>query len=577
MRVGRLLRSVGAVFVLWAGCRDNAPPAAPSSAPPAASTPADPCAIQLHDISAKTGVTFCHTDGSSGRRYIVEAMSTGIATFDYDGDGAIDIYFPSGAPLPGCTVTPSPRHALYQNLGDWDFRDVSEHTGIVCSDYGMGVTAGDYDNDGFPDIYLSNFGPNILYHNNGDGTFTDVTREAGVARGELVGAGVCFLDIEGDGDLDLYVGNYMALDLAAHVPRRDRGHPSYPSPREYAPVPDTLYRNNGDGTFTDVSQASGIAAHAGRSMGMICADYDNDGDTDIFICNDVMENFLFRNDGKGHFEECAILAGVALSRQGETLANMAVDCADYDHDGWLDLYTTNYQGQWPMLLRNSGHGIFEDVAPGTNAGDGAFPYVNWGCGWVDFDHDGHPDLFVANGHTEDNIEERDSSTAYRCPNLLLRNTDGGRFRNVSAAAGDGLRLVAASRGTAFDDLDNDGDVDAVILHSRERPAILRNMLTESGCRHHWLAIRVVGVTTNRDGVGAHVTVTAGDLRQLVEVHSGRGYQSHWGSRLHFGLGPRSAVDRVEVRWIGGGVDVIERPSVDRLVTITEGTTRRTGE
>ncbi len=545
-------------------------PAASTPAPAAPSSADSAGAIQLHEVTNETGITFKHTDGSSGRRYIVEAMSTGIATFDFDNDDLIDIYFPNGAPLPGGESDTPSRHALYRNLGGWRFQDVTDGAGVVCSAYGMGITAGDYDNDGHADIYLNNFGQNLLYHNNGDGTFTDVTRQAGVAGQDLVAAGACFLDIEGDGDLDLYVGNYIDLDCSAHVPHTERGHPAYPSPQEYPPVLDTLYRNNGDGTFTDVTQQSGIAAHAGRSMGMICADYDNDGDSDIFICNDVQENFFFRNDGKGNFEEFAMIAGVAMTRQGDLIANMAVDCADYDHDGLLDFYTTNYQAQLPLLLRNLGDDVFDDVATATNATAGCLPYVNWGCGFVDFDNDGHRDLFLANGHTEDNIEERDLSTAYRCPNLLLRNVGMGRFVNVSATAGDGLLPVKASRGTAFDDLDNDGDIDVVVLNSRELPTVSSNMLDESGRTNHWLQICLRGTKTNRDGVGAHVTVVAGDLKQLDEVHSGRGYQSHWGSRLHFGLAGHDHANRIEVRWMGGATEAFENVKADQLVTIIQG-------
>ncbi len=553
--------------------------AIPDTGTPAASPQDHASAIQLHEVTEQTGIAFQHTDGSSGRRYVVETMSAGLATFDYDGDGLIDIYFPNGAPLPGCKPDRPPRHALYRNLGGWRFEDVTEEAGVACTAFGLGICIGDYDNDGQPDIYLSNFGPNVLYHNNGDGTFTDVTRQAGVARddggpgGDVVGAGVCFLDVEGDGDLDLYVGNYIRLDCSAHVLHQDRGFPSYPSPREYDPVPDTLYRNNGDGTFTDISRPSGIAAHAGRSMGMTCADYDNDGDVDVFICNDVQENFLFRSNGKGKFEEVATIMGTATNRQGELMANMAVDSADYDHDGLLDFYTTNYHGQMPMLLRNFGDGVFDDLVPTTNAGAGCLPYVNWGCGMIDLDNDGYRDLFIANGHTEDNIERRDRSTCYRCPNMVLWNTGKGKFVDVSATAGDGLLPVKASRGTAFDDLDNDGDLDVVILNSRDRPTILRNMLQESGCQNHWLQVRLRAAKANRDGVGSHVTVTAGDLRQLDEVHSGRGYQSHWGSRLHFGLGRHDRVDRIEVCWMGGTKEVFENVEVDQLVTLTEGTGR----
>jgi hypothetical protein len=533
-----------------------------------------PCAIRLCDVTGETGIAAVHTDGSSGQRYIVESMSAGLASFDYDGDGLTDIYFPNGAPLLGASVERPPRHALYRNLGGRRFQDITEAAGVACRAYGLGIAVGDYNDDGRPDIYLNNFGPNFLYRNNGDGTFTDATQEAGVARGNLVGAGACFLDIDGSGTLDLYVGNYIALDLSKHVPRKVGRFPAYPSPTDYAPVPDTLYRNNGDGTFTDISKESGIASRAGRSMGMICADYDNDGRTDVFVCNDVQENFLLHNEGSGKFEEVGLLAGVALNGDGEILANMGVDAGDYNHDGRLDFFTTNYEGQQPVLFRNLGRGTLEDVSRTSMAGAAGFRYVNWGCGMVDFDNDGHRDLFLANGHTEDNLEQRNPTAQYRCPNLLLWNLGSGRFADVSEESGISRLPRHAARGAAFDDLDNDGDIDVVILNSREQPTVLRNMLNESGSKNHWLQIRLQGVKTNRDGVGARVKVVAGDLLQIDEVHGGRGYQSHWGTRLHFGLGRREKVDRIEVHWIGGGVDVLENRDVDRLLTIREGRSKK---
>ncbi|MCY2988541.1 MAG: CRTAC1 family protein [Planctomycetota bacterium] len=580
----RLFIGVALAMVL-VGWRYVFRPAAPADIRPATSTPAvkpaaapdstaASCPIQLCDVTNETGITFVHTDGSSGRRFIVEQMSTGLATFDYDGDGLIDIYFPNGAPLPGAKFEHSPHHALYRNLGGGRFQDVTNAADVACTGYGLGIAIGDYDNDGFPDIYLNHFGPNVLYRNNGDGTFTDVTSAAGVARGDLVGAGVCFLDVDADGTLDLYVGNYITLDVQHHVPHLMNGFASYPSPLEYTPVPDTLYRNNGDDSFTDISQEAGIAAYAGRSMGMISADYDNDGAVDVFVCNDVQENFLFHNDGHGHFQQVANQVGVALNHNGEMLANMGVDAGDYNHDGLLDFYTTNYQNQLPMLLKNLGHGLLENVAPTTNAGAAGFAYVNWGCGFVDFDNDGHPDLFLANGHTEDNIEQRDRNSAYRTWNVVLKNTGAGRFVDVSAPCGIRRTAVHSARGVAFEDLDNDGDIDVVVLNSRERPTVLRNMLQESGSPNHWLQIRLRGVTANRDGVGARVRVVAGDLVQIDEVHSGRGYQSHWGSRLHFGLGPHDRVDRIEVRWLGGGTDLIENVRGDRLITIIQGSSPR---
>ncbi len=552
--------SIAVLLALGLGCRRTDQPQGPPKPP----LPQGP--IQLCDVTDQTGITFRHTDGSSGRRYIIEAMSAGLALFDYNNDGNIDIYFLNGAPLLGTKVDVPPTNALYRNDGNWHFTDVTSDAGLGDLGFGLGVTVGDYDNDGDADLYLNNYGPNALYRNNGDGTFTDVTQQAGVANGNFVGAGASFLDMDADGDLDLYVANYLEFSYEIHVERTIDGLPSYPMPRDYEPVPDTLYRNNGDGTFTDVSEASGVIQHAGTGMGMVCADYDDDGDTDVFVLNDVHENFFFENDGTGKFEEAGVLNGAAYNVYGDENASMGVDCADINNDGRLDFYMTSYQSEMPVLYQNMGDGRLEDVTQRTNAGEGLFAYVNWGVGLVDFDNDGDRDVFIANGHTEDNIDLRDSSTAYRVRNSLLMNTGDGSFVNVSDSSGDGLLPEHASRGTAFDDLDNDGDIDAVILNSRQKPTMLRN---ESKDGRHWLQLRLRGTTTNRDAVGARVTVVAGDLTQVDEVHSGRGYQSHYGSRLHFGLGEHTHIDRIEVRWIGGGVEVLRDIDADQLVPITE--------
>jgi len=524
--------------------------------------------IVLRDVTSETGIDFRHTDGGSGRRYVFEPMSAGVALFDYDGDGRIDVYFLNGAPLPGTEVDEVPTNALYRNEGGWKFTDVTDEAGVGDTGYGLGVAAADYDNDGDQDLYLNNFGPNVLYRNNGDGTFSDVTAEAGVANGHRVGAGVCFLDADRDGDLDLYVSNYLVFSFDMHVPHAILGVPSYRSPQDYAPDPDTLFRNNGDGTFTDVSIESGLAAHAGTGMGMVAADYDNDGDTDVFVCNDVKANFLFQNDGAGRFEEVGLIAGVAYDFAGAWQGSMGADCGDYDNDGWLDFFMTDYQGELPALYRNSGEGFFDDATLHARAGIRAGPYVNWGTGFADFDNDGDRDLFIACGHLQDNVELRDDTTEYLASNLLMMNRGDGGFLDVSDTGGDGMTPKRSSRGTGFDDLDNDGDVDVVVLNSRREPTILRN---DSPGDHHWLQVRLKGTKTNRDGVGARVRVVAGDLVQVDEVHSGRGYQSHHGTRLHFGLGHRDRVDRVEVRWIGGGVDVFPEVTVDRLLTLVEGT------
>lgn len=529
--------------------------------------------IKLTDVTKETGITFKHTDGSSGKHYIMETVSAGLALFDYDNDGDVDIYFLNGAPLKGTKFDVLPKNAFYRNEGNWKFTDVTEPTGLGDTGYGLGVAVADYDNDGDLDVYLNNYGPNVLYRNNGDGTFTDVTKQAGVDNGFQVGAGACFLDMDGDGDLDLYASNYLEFSYDIHVTKTTGGVPVYANPRYYPPLPDTLYRNNGDGTFTDVSKVSGIAEHAGWGMGMVCGDYDNDGDTDIFIANDVAENFLFMNDGSGKFEEVALVTGVAYDVSGSSQGSMGVDCGDYDNDGWLDFYMTSYQQQLTALYKNLGNGIFQEVNLITGAGAGTHPYVTWGNSFVDFDNDGDRDILVACGHLQDNIELFDDTSSYLVRNILLMNTGDGKFVNVSEESGDGMKVKLSSRGAGFDDLDNDGDIDVVILNPRREPTILRN---DSSSKGHWLQVRLQGVKTNRDGVGAHVKVVAGDFTLLDEVHSGRGYQSHYGMRLHFGLGNRAHVDRIEVRWIGGGVDVFNDIAVEQLLTLTEGSSETAG-
>jgi hypothetical protein len=538
-----------------------------------------PCAraqspIQLRDITSQTGITFRHSDGSGGLRYIIEYICSGLALFDYDGDGYVDIYFLNGAPLRGTQVDVPPRNALYRNLGGWKFADVTEQAGVGDDGHGLGVAVADYDNDGDADLYLNNYGPNVLYRNNGDGTFTDVTRQAGVENGDKVGAGVCFLDVDADGLADLYVSNYVRFSYDTHRPHFRMGLPAYPSPLEYSAYPDTLYRNLGDGTFADASVTSGIAAHVGPGMGMVACDYDNDGDTDVFVGNDVMGNFLFQNDGSGKFDEVGMLSGTAFDVGGIPHGSMGVACGDYDNDGRLDFHVTCYNQEWATLYRNLGDGLFADVTRPSRAGAGTYRHVTWGNGFVDFDNDGDRDLFIACGHLEDNAGLRDDTEAYLVPNILLMNrlieTGDAKFVDVSRSSGDGMAVRLSSRGAGFDDLDNDGDCDVVILNSRREPTLLRN---DSNTGNHWIQIRLQGVKTNRDGIGAHVRVVAGDLAQIDEVHSGHSYQSHYGTRLHFGLGKRKRVDCVEVRWIGGGIDRLHDVDADQRITIVEGSTQ----
>jgi hypothetical protein len=531
--------------------------------------------IFLHDVTKETGITFKHTDGSSGERYIVENVSAGLALFDYDNDGDIDIYFLNGAALKGTKFKKPSTNVLYRNDGNWKFTDVTKKAGVGDTGFGLGVAAGDYDNDGDLDIYVNNFGPNVLYRNNGDGTFTDVTKKAGVDDGSEVGAGACFLDMDKDGDLDLYVSRYIEFSYEKHVVgRAPDGSPLYVGPRSYAFTADSLYRNNSDGTFTDVSRVSGISEHRGSGMGTVCGDYDNDGDTDIYVANDVEENFLFENDGTGKFKQVGLMSGAACDFSGVPTASMGVDCGDYDNDGLLDLYVTSYQNQYANLYRNLGEGIFEDVTMITGGGAGTYSNVTWGTGFVDFDNDGDRDIFVAIGHLQDNIESWEPKTTYYARNVLLMNTGDGKFVNVSEESGDGMKVKLSSRGAAFDDLDNDGDIDVVVLNLRREATILRN---DSAGKNHWIQVCLRGTKTNRDGVGARVKVTAGELVLFDEVHSGRGYQGHHGMRLHFGLGKNEKVDSIEVRWIGGGVDVFKDIAVDKLLTLTEGSSKVEGK
>jgi hypothetical protein len=524
-------------------------------------------AVQFVDASAEAGLTFVHTDGDSGEQYLFELMTAGVALLDYDGDDWLDIYLLNGARQPVADTGKRPANALYHNNGDGTFTDVTVQAGVGDRGHGLGVAVADYDNDGALDLYVSNFGPNVLYHNNGDGSFTDVTEESSVGCGSLFSAGVGFLDFDHDGDVDLYVAQYIDFSLARHTQIAAKSYPYPPSPRDYEPVADVLFRNEGDGRFADVSEWSGINRVAGPSMGMICFDYDVDGDTDVVVCNDGTANFLFQNDGAGRFEEVGLLTGTAFSFRGDANGSMGVDCGDYDNDGRLDLFMTDYTGELPVLYRNLGAGAFHDVTQVTGAGAAVFPHTNWGTGLVDFDNDGDRDLFIANGHFLKNVRAIEDRTAYRVRNTLLVNHDH-RFVDVSQQAGRGFQVEESSRGAGFDDLDNDGLMDMVILNANARPTILRN---ESVTTNGWIQLELCGTTSNRDGVGARVRVVCGDSVQVCEQHSGRGYQSHYGMRLHFGLGFASHVDRVEIDWPSGKEEIYRNLLPGRRYVFIEGT------
>ncbi|MGY8768426.1 MAG: CRTAC1 family protein [Pirellulales bacterium] len=516
----------------------------------------NPGTADFVDVTAKSGVTFEFTDGGGGKQYLVQTVTAGLALFDYDGDGFIDIYFLNGAPNPGAKFPTPPRNALYKNNGDFTFTDVTAKAGAGDTGFGLGVTVGDYDNDGDADLYLNNFGPNVLYQNNGDGTFTNVTEKAGV-QCDKCGAGAA--------DLDLFVANYVKFDYSKYARRVIDKYEFPAGPHSYESEPDVLFRNNGDGSFTDTSAEAGMHKYRARAMGIICFDYDNDHDTDIFIAVDNGSNVLLNNDGKGVFKETGVLAGVAHDITGSDNGSMGVTCSDYDNDGFIDLYVTNYQRELSALYRNLGNGVFADESQKTGAGAAAFPHVKWGTTLADFDHDGDRDLFVACGHFMNNIRFIDDTTRVKVPNVYCENRNG-KYVDVSLMAGKGMSVVASSKGAAFDDLDNDGDLDAVILNINGKPTILRNDLQTS---RRSIQIILRGRKTNAAGIGAHVKVATSDGEQVAEMHAGSGYQSYSGSRLHFGLGDKRA-DRIEVKWIGGGEDVITNIPDAPVIVIEEG-------
>ncbi|MEX2177056.1 MAG: CRTAC1 family protein, partial [Pirellulaceae bacterium] len=470
---------------------------------------------------------------------------------------------------PGAKVASTPRNALFRNDGNWRFTDVTKQAGVGDTGFGLGVCAADYDNDGFVDLYVSNYGPNVLYRNNGDGTFRDATERAGVGLGKHVGAGVAFVDVDNDGHLDLFVANYIEDTLDRHQPHFHKGVPSYPGPLHHRPGSMVLFRNNGDGTFSDISREAGLADLKGHGMGVVAADYDGDGDQDLFVANDVQANFLLRNDGTGKFTDVAVLAGTAFDLAGNVQASMGVDAADFDNDGLVDFHVTSYAGEFATLYRNLGGGLFEDATRATRAGEGTLPHVTWGNGFADFDNDGQRDLFIACGHLDDNFHLRGGggSTAFAVANVVLQNLGNSRFRNVSAQSGDGLKPVYSSRGAALGDLDGDGDPDIVVLNSREPPTLIRND-TSSG--NHWLGVRLEGVESNRGGIGAHVKVHAGGAAWVDEVRSGRGYQSDFGPWLHFGLGKAARVEKIEVRWPSGKVSTAADVAPNQTILLREG-------
>ncbi len=519
--------------------------------------------IILTDYSSESQLDFKHEYDGHGEKYIIEALGGGIASFDYDGDGLLDIFFLNGASL-GNQRGESHPDALYRNLGNFKFANVTNFSGTDDRNFSTGVAVADYNNDGFPDIFVNNFGPDRLYCNNGDGTFSDVTETAQVSRMEL-GAGACFVDVDGDSLLDLYVANYVKSPIEKNVKRTTDGNARYPGPLDFEPERDYLFHNEGDGCFVDISSASGIADIATTSMGIIATDFDSDGDSDIVVVNDLDRNLLWENDGKGKFTEVGIQRGIAFSFDGRRNGNMGVDAADFDNNGSIDLYTTTFSNEFPVLYRNDGAGSFSDVTLATGAGGKMKPHANWGTSFFDIENDGDKDLFVANGHVDPNVQLWAFNTAWKVANVILLNV-GGKFKDVSATAGSGLLPVESSRGNIADDLDNDGDIDLVVLNSLTTSTVIKNDTITS---NHWLQIQLHGRTACRDGTATKVQVFLDNKTLTDEVHSGRGYQSSYGQRLSFGLGKTSVVPKIKIQWPDGNVEVFTAVPANQLLTIVQ--------
>jgi hypothetical protein len=516
--------------------------------------------VQFADVAAAVGIHFVHHNGPSPEKRMPETDGSGAAFFDFDNDGDLDLYLVDSGDL----VKGREGHwnHLYRNDGG-RFAEVAAAAGVQGREYGMGVLAGDCDNDGDQDLYLTNLGPDILYRNEG-GHFSDQTARAGLGS-PLWGSSAAYLDYDNDGDLDLFVVNYVdfRLDEPKWCGRRDLGLRFYCDPRQYRPSHNLLYRNNGEGTFTDVSREAGIT-QPGNGLGVVCGDWDGDGDQDVYVANDLTPNRHYLNQGKGRFEEVGLLTGTALSSDGAPQAGMGVDAADYDNDGDLDFFVANFQLENKNLYRNDG-GYFPDVSFKAGIGEATLNYLGFGAFFFDCDNDGWQDLFMANGHVHDNIEAYDKLATYAQRAQLLRNQGNGRFAE-QRAAGPGLAVPYVGRGAAYGDYDQDGDLDIALSSSGRAAALLRN---EGGNEGHWLQVELTGGRSNRDGVGAKVWVQAGSLRLFQQVKAGSGYQSTSQKALHFGLGSAVRAERVEVRWPSGAVQVLEGVPADQVLHLEE--------
>ena len=538
----------------------------PSPAPPAKM---DASPIHFQEGARAAGIGFVLEHSPTDRKHLIETMPGGTALLDHDGDGRLDVFFTNGASVPGLEKD-APRYSnrLFRNLGGGRFTDVTEAAGLRGTGYDMAAAVGDYDNDGDPDLFVGGVHRQALYRNSG-GRFEDVTRGAGLAADRwVVGAG--WLDYDDDGRLDLLALNYTVWTAAFDRFCGDsaRGIRVYCHPRWFPPVPSTLYRNRGDGTFEDASGRAGIAAHKGRAMGLGLADYDGDGRLDAYVANDKLPGFLFHNQGDGTFREAGLLAGVALPEHGRDVSAMGVDFRDYDNDGRPDLHVTALAGESFPLFRNLGAGLFQDATHRALLAPAVARRSGWSNALVDLDNDGWKDLFTANAHVNDEIERFERS-AYRLPNSVFRNRGDGTFADVSAGAGLETAPPRAHRGAAFGDLDGDGRVDAVVTALGAPAELWWNRSPAAG---HWLDVRLVGSRSNRDGIGAVVVLTAASAawrQQWNHATTAVGYASSTAAPVHFGTGTATKIDRVEVRWPSGAVQVVPDVPADQVLTVRE--------
>lgn len=533
---------------------------------PARMTGAPASDVHFIDITEQAGIKFKHVS-SPEKKYIVESMSGGVALLDYDNDGYLDIYLVNSLTVDMVKSKQKTRSALYHNNGDGTFSDVTDKAGVGDIGWGMGVAIGDYNNDGWDDIYVTCLGPNHLLRNNGNGTFTDVTQKAGVDDPRW-STGAAFVDYDKDGKLDLFVANYVDFDVN-NLPEFGKGRtcqfkgvPVQCGPRGLKGAGDSLYHNNGDGTFTDVSKKAGVADTDGYyGLGVIASDFDGDGLVDIFVANDSTPNFLYHNNGDGTFKDIGFSSGTAVNENGSEQGSMGVTLGDYDHNGRLDLFITNFDDDYNTLYRNDGKGSFTDVSYAAKVAAVSLPYVGWGTWFFDYDNDGWPDLLVVNGHVYPQLP------TYRQRNFVHHNNRNGTFTEVAEQLGAPFLEKRTGRGAAFGDIDNDGDVDIVINNLDGPPQVLRN---DGGNAGNSVLIKTIGVKSNRDGIGARVKIISGDLTQIGEVYSGGSYLSQSDLRIHFGLEQRAKIDLIEVHWPSGAVDKATNIGANKMITVKEG-------